>query len=407
MTKRSLGPSMIGIAVAAASLATAGMLHAEPKKRACDRDEIGYLIFVPRGETGDGTLRECRMGENGPVWEDVTLVVGDAGAKGEKGAQGPKGDTGPVGPQGPVGATGATGPVGAQGATGPQGPQGVAGSQGAPGSAGAPGADNPERLLFDARLSLSSSSAAPTSDQTAKTTVYLVPYVGNQVALYDGSAWDVLTLSGAVSVAVPSTTATNFDVFAYDSSGTVALETVNWTNDTTRATGLAYQDGILVKSGDATRRYVGTGRTTSVSGQTEDSATRRLLWNHAHRVPRKLLVTASSYTYNSTSVRQCNNSSSNRLEVVFGLDGIGLKVDISLRNGGTVGATSNAGFGVDSTTTNSAINSARNKHSWHAYIGTGTATPGQGYHYIQCLEWLDAAASTDLNAVTITTQVPG
>jgi hypothetical protein len=59
---------------------------------------------------------------------------------------------------------------------------------------------------------------------------------------------------------------------------------VAWTNDTTRATDLALQDGVLVKSGDATRRYMGTFYTTSTT-QTESSYAKRLVWNMYNRRP--------------------------------------------------------------------------------------------------------------------------
>ena len=47
---------------------------------------------------------------------------------------------------------------------------------------------------------------------------------------------------------------------------------------TTRATALVYQDGILVRTGATTRRYLGTVRTDG-STQFEDTATQRFVWN--------------------------------------------------------------------------------------------------------------------------------
>jgi hypothetical protein len=75
-------------------------------------------------------------------------------------------------------------------------------------------------------------------------------------------------VSASLSGLTPNT---NYDVLGYNNSGTLALDLVAWTNGTTRATALARQDGVLVKSGATTRRYLGTLRTTGTTGQTEFS----------------------------------------------------------------------------------------------------------------------------------------
>ena len=60
-----------------------------------------------------------------------------------------------------------------------------------------------------------------------------------------------------------------------------------WTNDTTRATAIDLQDGIPVKHGDSTRRYLGTYYTTA-TGQTEDSVAKRMVWNQNNRTRRQM-----------------------------------------------------------------------------------------------------------------------
>src|SRR6185369_11168812 len=119
------------------------------------------------------------------------------------------------------------------------------------------------------------------------------------------------------SVAVPSTASTPFDVFGVLSSGTLALETVDWTNDTTRATALTTQDGVLVKSGDTTRRYLGTGRTTASTGQTEDSDLNRYLWNFYNRVHKRMHLSAGSNNYNTNGAREWGGVT-NRVNFVVG-----------------------------------------------------------------------------------------
>lgn len=192
--------------------------------------------------------------------------------------------------------------------------------------------------LAEGRLSLSSSDPAPLADQSAKTTVYYLPYVGNRISIYNTvtTGWDVLVF-GSASVSVPATTNTNFDIFAYNNSGTLALQTVNWTNDTTRATAITRQDGIYCKSGDLGKRYLGTGRTTSVSGQTEDSRTNRFVWNYYNRLHKRFYKSdATSHTYNSETWRNWNNSFTGCYVVVGIVDEV-ISVGWGVRSTGTVG----------------------------------------------------------------------
>lgn len=206
----------------------------------------------------------------------------------------------------------------------------------------------------DGRLTLTTGTPVTTSDVTAATTVYFTPYVGNTIALYDGSsAWTLYTFS-QLSIAVPATTDTMYDVFAYVSAGVVTLEVTAWSSLTTRATALTRQDGVYVKSGATTRRYLGSFSTTAVSGQTEDSATKRYLWNYYHRVARKLLKqeTTDTWTYNTATYRQANGSTANQVVTVIGVaeDAIDLTVRANL-NAGTGAGPAYVAIGRDSTTT--------------------------------------------------------
>jgi hypothetical protein len=141
----------------------------------------------------------------------------------------------------------------------------------------------------DFRLTTESGVPVSTSDRTAQSTIYLTPYVGNQIALYDGAAWQ-LRSTAEISLALSGlTSGKNYDVFAYYTGSAVALElSAAWTNDTTRADAITTQDGVWCKSGTLTRRLVGTIRTTGTT-TTEDSATKRFVWNAYNRVPRTLV----------------------------------------------------------------------------------------------------------------------
>jgi hypothetical protein len=173
----------------------------------------------------------------------------------------------------------------------------------------------------DFRLTLASGDPVPAADQTAKSTLYLTPHLGQSIMLYVGAAWVVRT-PAEVSLSLSALAAdTVHDIFVWDSAGTIILEALPWASATTRATALARQDGVWVKSGQPSRRYVGTISTT-VAGQTEDSLTKRYVWNAQNRVPRPLrrIDPAASWTYSTvTTWRQANANAANQVEVVIGL----------------------------------------------------------------------------------------
>lgn len=261
-------------------------------------------------------------------------------------------------------------------------------------------------LVNDCRLSLSSTLPVSVSDVTAATSVYLHPYVGNRIALWNSnaSAWEDLFIDSAQSVAVPSTTNTPFDIFAYSSGGKVLLETTNWTNDTTRATGLTTQNGVLVKSGDVTRRYLGTGRTTGVSGQCEDSATKRFLWNYYHQRPRRMakVESTANWAYSTNSYRPLNNSTANRVEFVLGFPEVAVHAEVRATNSNDTNGTSAryVGIGVDSTTASTfdvatrAQNGSGSNGDYLTSTAALTTYPVVGYHFLQALEFGAASGTT-------------
>ena len=171
--------------------------------------------------------------------------------------------------------------------------------------------------ISQGRLTLSSGVPVTTSDVTAASALYFTPYNGNKVSLYYNSAW-LTTAFTEVSLSISSLTAsTNYDIFGYYTGSALALEAIAWTDATTRATALATQDGIYVKSGDATRRYLGTIRITATTGQCEDSGfnntigSKRFVWNMYNRVLTRNMTydTTDSWTYNGNGTwRICNSA---------------------------------------------------------------------------------------------------
>lgn len=176
--------------------------------------------------------------------------------------------------------------------------------------------------ICDGRLTLTSGTPVTTSDVTAATSIYFTPFGGDGIDLYSSGAWSTLAFTEITLALGTVTSGACYDIFAYNNSGAVALEKLIWTNATTRATALARQDGVLVKAGDATRRYVGTFYTTSTT-TTEDSYANRYIFNYYNRVPRPLRTietVTGSWSYTTAAWRQANASSTNQVAWVTGVD---------------------------------------------------------------------------------------
>lgn len=246
--------------------------------------------------------------------------------------------------------------------------------------------------VCNGRLTLTTGTPVTTSDVTAATTLYFAPYEGRQIGLYDGSsAWTVVSFN-ELSIAVPATTSTMYDVYVYNNSGTATLELTAWTNDTTRATALTTQDGIYVKTGATTRRYIGSFRTTGVSGQTEDSAAKRYVFNYYNRVTRQLSVTASGtayWTYTTATWRQAAGNTAFQLDVVVGVAEEAVQAVVSAAASNSSGNIDYyAGIGYDSTTAPMVKNIGQMPANLNHVITVSLShTPAVGRHYYTWCEY--------------------
>lgn len=169
------------------------------------------------------------------------------------------------------------------------------------------------------RLTLETAVPVSTSDQLTKTSLFITPYAGDRIALYSGTVWVNRSFT-EITVPLAGLTASKpYDVFVYDNAGVVAAETLVWTNTTTRATALTTQNGVLVKTGALTRRYVGTFYVNGSGGQTDDGEAKRNVWNYYNRVDRNLrkFDATSSWTYTTDTWREANGTT-NRVEAVVG-----------------------------------------------------------------------------------------
>jgi len=209
---------------------------------------------------------------------------------------------------------------------------------------------------MEGRITLTTATPITTSDVTAAETIYFTPMERGIITLYDGSSlWEAYTLT-EISIAVPDTTDTGYDIFVYDDSGTLTLELVAWTSLAARATELALQNGIKVKSGSPEKRYIGSFQTGSVSGQVANSKLFRHLWNMYNRVEYELQVIDATltWTYDTDAFRQANAATTNQVEVFTGIQEEMVDLVVTVTVATLTGIAYCPGIGINSTSTNSA-----------------------------------------------------
>lgn len=271
----------------------------------------------------------------------------------------------------------------------------------APSFSGTPLVKNLVTGICNGRLTLTTGTAVTVADVTG-TTLYFTPYQGNRISLFDGtSTWSLYSFT-ELSIAVPATTVTMYDVFVYDNSGTPTLELTAWTNDSTRATAITLQNGVYVKSGATTRRYVGSIRTNSVSGQTEDSFAKRFVWNYYNRVPRAMRVLEATNTWNYTtaSFRQANGSAANQLDFIVGVEESMVEASVlsAARNGtGNVKWTVGIGLDSDVALATGCLNSPSECAAANVTFPTSALWVGYtgiGRHRLSWLEYSQAVGTT-------------
>jgi hypothetical protein len=214
----------------------------------------------------------------------------------------------------------------------------------------------------DCRLTLVTGTPILTSTQSAKTSLFLTTKGGNKLALWNGESWSVDSFAEVSASLAALTANTNYDVFSYASAGALLLEFVAWTNSTTRATALADQHGVPVKTGDAKRRYMGTIRINASGGQCDfipggvGVAGSIGVWNAYNRVSGKAVAQegALSWTYTTQTWRQLNNSALNQVSIVSGLaeDIVDIHTNAFVANT-TGGVICSTGVGVNVTNANS------------------------------------------------------
>ncbi len=264
--------------------------------------------------------------------------------------------------------------------------------------------DVPATAVNGCRLSLSSSAPVPTSDITAATTLYLLPYKSNFITFDSSTGLVTDSVGTGVSTSLSGLTSGKvYDVFGYDSGGTPTLTLLAWTNTTTRATALAYDSngGFLVKSGTTTQRYLGSIYITA-SGQSEDKQGDRALFNYDNRVLRNLLgsIPVSSWTYSTNVERAADNNTTNGQGRVSFLTGV-VEDAVFCRYATQLNSSNSnvpqIGVGINSTSNPSVgaamVNTTSSTSQWQINAN-GIVLPPLGHNYLQAIEFSNSVSCT-------------
>lgn len=260
-------------------------------------------------------------------------------------------------------------------------------------------------IASSGRLTLASGNPVPTTDQTSKTTIYYTPFNGDKISLYNGSYWKTYTFTEVSTTIGTKTSARNYDVFLYDNGGTLALDfSAAWnSNNIARTDSITLLNGVYVKSTDNTRRYLGTIRMTSTT-TTEDSITKRFVWNANNAVDRAIFkayttahTPAAGTTVGWRDWDAPTAGTTARVEFVFGLDrafsiafGSATTTTASPWQIETGAAFDGASPGYDSVYIGLAgTGQFRNGRT---YTSRGTFL---GYHYIQMKQYIQSTATSN------------
>jgi hypothetical protein len=209
------------------------------------------------------------------------------------------------------------------------------------------------------RLSNSSTSSVPIDD-AAGGTIYLRPHTGNRIALFSGTVWTPVAVTATISLNFSGQTAgIPTDVFAaYVNSFSLNLEIVAWASASARATAIVQLDGVWVKSGAQTRRYLGTllpatsGTYAHVSSASGASSPVCGIWNQDNRIRGSFSWTPTFDTWTIPSAntwQSINAQASAKVQYVQGQSIDIVSADHLGATDGTGGGS--VGIGIDSTST--------------------------------------------------------
>lgn len=298
------------------------------------------------------------------------------------------------------------------------------------------------------RLTLVTATPVMTTTQSAKTSVFYTPYLGNGVPVYDGTGWANRTFA-ELTLALDSNSGHTgyqqsgklFDLFVVSNAGTVTLVSgPAWTSSTGRGAGagtteLTRVNGFLVNANQMTAKFDASASTLTITanlatylgtmlasadGQTQwiygalaasGTAAGFNLWNYFNRVIASTFVedTTDSWTYTTATWRSANNSATMRAAFVQGVaeDSFQARYNVYSSNSGNGVIVRQCGVGYDATNALAAgCSPGFANMAVFTDGGGGSATPimqmtaafvkvaDLGSHFIQALEISTASGTT-------------
>jgi hypothetical protein len=279
------------------------------------------------------------------------------------------------------------------------------------------------------RVTLASGTPVMTASQAAKTTVFVTPYAGNLIPIYDGATFTAVAFAETSQATTDNTkspaavgASSVYDIFCWVDAGTNrCTRGPAWTNTTTRSAGTAlvavngvYLNNALITNGPAASRgtYVGSVCSDGASqinyifgaSSSGGTAANFCVWNAYNRVSTGTTVADSgaSYTYAVATVRQARASSGNQINFLLGLSEDAVWASVSGKISPVISTSGRAEFGLgfDSITVFSRQPfHGRNNSGVNGMTFGGSSTAqnffGIGVHYVAALENSpDATAST-------------
>jgi hypothetical protein len=272
------------------------------------------------------------------------------------------------------------------------------------------------------RLTLQTGAPVMTTTQSAKTTIYYTPYVGNFVPIYDGASF-AMTAFSELSVATTDTTKNPAaigaskvnDWFVWSDAGTLRIgHGPDWTNDTTRSAGTAlvrvngiWLNNASITNGPAASRgtYVGTTRSNASSqldwiyGSVGVGGVAGFfgVWNAFNRCYVTSLVgdSTDNWTYTSTTPRAANGSNTMRNSFVCGLTEDAFDAEYTIDATVSVNAVM---VGICYDVTNAFVGRMGyvfpTSSSFVVPITASFSTSALGFHFFQAGEVISSAGAT-------------
>jgi len=198
------------------------------------------------------------------------------------------------------------------------------------------------------RLTLDSTLPVMTTTHAGIGQVWYLPYTGNSIPIYNGTSYGMTTF-GVLNTLLTDTIKNpavigvnkNNDWFVWNDAGTIRLgHGPDWTSDTVRGAGTAlvqvngiWLNNASITNGPAAQRgtYVGTTRSNAASTIDYQLGSRAAnggagiigVWNCYNRVNVVMRVQSTTVSYNnfnSSTVRNAQNSNTWRVSFVAGLE---------------------------------------------------------------------------------------